>query len=406
MSSSSDQTAAAVHAIAWISRGRLFVQQPGREARQIESPFAQQALQREMRDTELNAWKGRSGVWGSLGIEPPGAAPWEEQNSRRQIFVRTIARAAKPTELFYVLDMGTVGGLFRYDLEHDIESRLVHRQGFVLSALSRHPADGRLAVALPHSSGTIGLSITRDDGLFGRTITLSDSIDDAPEWLPDGSERLVFHSSAFLRNDQGMALGNSAYRIEMLDLESEEAKTLHEEDGFDLLQPRVADDDCLMFIRRPYRSRNLHTPATFRDTALDVVLFPFRLARTFVYFFNFMSMMFAGKPLITAGGPGRQNPAAGNPYLMLWGQAVDTRRALSQQKGKGERVPIAPKDWELIRRDRTGSETVVAGNVLCWDLARDGSVFWSDGRSIYRRLEDGSTETVADGDVIERVVVL
>ncbi len=99
--------------IAWISHGRLFVKEPGKPSRELDSEFAKQALQREMRTAQMDAWKGRSGVWGSLGMEPPGVAQTEQQNPRRQIYFRTIARAEKSTELFYVLDMGMVGGLFR-----------------------------------------------------------------------------------------------------------------------------------------------------------------------------------------------------------------------------------------------------------------------------------------------------
>ena len=42
--------------VAWISRGRLFVQKPGKPVRELESDFAKQALQRELRDNQLNAW--------------------------------------------------------------------------------------------------------------------------------------------------------------------------------------------------------------------------------------------------------------------------------------------------------------------------------------------------------------
>jgi hypothetical protein len=46
-------------------------------------------------------------------------------------------------------------------------------------------------------------------------------------------------------------------------------------------------------------------------------MFRYRLLRTFVYFFNFLSMMFSGKPLISAGGPENSRQKI-NPYLMLW----------------------------------------------------------------------------------------
>ena len=391
--------------VAWISRGRLFVLKSGESLREIESDFSKQALQRDIRDLQVNAWKGRSGVWGNLGMQPPGAPPWENPDPRRQIRFVTAARGKSADEIFYVLDMGAVGGLFSYDMSADIERRLVHRQGFVLRHLSRHPVDGEIAMSLPREDGTIGLKITRPDGLFGKDITVSDSIDDAPCWHGDGSRRLVFHSSAIGRNENGYAVGQSASRIEMLDLESEELRVVHEEEHFDLLQPRYASDGSLTFIRRPWKPMATDRKVSLVDVAKDIVLFPYRLLRTFVYFFNFMSMMFSGKPLISAGGPENSRQKI-NPYLMLWGQAVDTQRILGQDRKGAARKPLVPNDWTLIRRSADGSETQLATNVLCWDVSSTGQIVYTDGRSIYSCAADGSMVTVTDSELIERIVVL
>lgn len=391
--------------VAWISRGRLFVQKPGKPVRELESDFAKQALQRELRDNQLNAWKGRSGVWGNLGMQPPGVAPWENPDPRRQIRFVSVARGKSSDELFYVLDMGAVGGLFSYDMETDIEKRLVHRQGFVLRHLSRHAVDGDLAMALPREDGTVGLKITRPDGLFGKDITLSDSIDESPCWHPDGSKRLVFQSSAIGRNEHGYAVGQSPYRIEVLDLNSEDLKVLHEEEHFDLLQPSVQADGSMLFIRRPYKATRGKQQVSLLDVAKDVVLFPYRLLRTFVYFFNFLSMMFSGKPLISAGGPENNRPAV-NPYLMLWGQAVDTQRIIGQDRKGAAKKPLVPNDWLLIRRAADGTETQLAANVLSWDISSDGQICYTDGRRIFHLKADGTASAIADSDVVERIVVL
>ena len=201
----------------------------------------------------------------------------------------------------------------------------------MLRDLSRHPKDGELALSLPRDDGTVGLKITRPDGLYGKDIALSDSLDESPCWLHDGSKQLVFQSAAIGRNEQGYLIGKSEYRIELLNLESDELKTLHEEEGFDLLQPRMISDGTLIYIRRPYQPQRTQQPVSFFDIALDVIMFPYRLLRTFVHFFHFMSMMFSGKPLISAGGPLARKTQP-NPYLMLWGAAVDTQRILKQDR--------------------------------------------------------------------------
>ncbi|MEQ9411223.1 MAG: hypothetical protein RIK87_26150 [Fuerstiella sp.] len=399
-----DASTASQPDIAWISHGRLFVKRGDAAVEEIESDFARSSLEREMRQTQNNSWKGRSGVWGNMGMEPPGMAPWEDVDPRRNIRFATVAKGENPGEIYYVLDMGAVGGLFRYDLDEGEETRLMHRQGFTAKDISRHPEDGALAVSLVREDGTVGLSVTRHDGLFGRTITVSDSIDEAPSWLRDGSRRLVFQSSAIARNEQGVAVGKSTYRIEQLDLDTEEIQNLHEEDDTDLLQPRLTDDGTTLYIRRPYRSDHRRPPSLLEVTQ-DVIYFPFRLARTFVYFFNFMSMAFSGKPLINAGGPD-QHRQAQSPYLMLYGQAIDTRHAMASGAGSDKSKPLVPKEWQLVSHSADGSQQTLADNVLCFDSNADGDIVFTDGRRIYQVTGPGQKTQIADGDLIEKVVLL
>ena len=389
--------------VAWISRGRLFVKRGDSPIEEIESDFALKSLEREMRRSHNNAWKDRSGVWGEMGMAPPGEAPWANADPRRNIRFVTMAKGDSPHEIYYVLEMGPVGGLFRYDMELEEESRLMHSQNFTAQDISRHPEDGQIAVSLRRDDGTMGLSIARHDGLFGKAVTLSDTVDEAPSWLPDGSMRLLFQSSAIGRNEHGVALGKSTCRVELLDLDREEITNLIEAEGEDLLQPRMTADDAVLFIRRPYKASHREPPSLW-EVAQDVLLFPFRLVRTFVHFFNFMSMAFSGKPLITSGGP-EQQKQANKPYLMLYGQAVDTRQAMAKGADKDQHKPLVPKEWELVSKSKDGRETVLAENVLAFDINAAGDIAYTDGRTIFR-LTGNTLQEIGSGDIIEKVVIL
>ena len=250
----------------------------------------------------------------------------------------------------------------------------------------------------------MGLSITRADGLFGKAVTLSDTIDEAPSWVPDGSRKLVFQSAAIGRNEAGVAVGQSTRRIELLDLDAEEITKLVEEENFDLLQPRMLNDGSVVFIRRPYRSTH-EKPATFLETLQDVIYFPFRIARTAVYLFHFLSVAVTGKPLMTAGN---QNPRQNdqNPWLVVYGHAIDTRKAIAAGVDKDPDRPLVPKDWELVRRTADGSETTLARNVATFDADADGRIIFSNGRSVFEITADGQTNRIGEGDLVEKVVLL
>ncbi|MEZ6128736.1 MAG: hypothetical protein R3C59_08640 [Planctomycetaceae bacterium] len=390
--------------IAWISRGRLFVKREGGDVQEIESDFAKNSLERELRHSSNNAWKDRSGVWGNMGMAPPGMAPWASVDAKRRIRFVTAAKGDSPDEIYYVLDLGAVGGLFKYNMELDEETRLVHSQSFTAQDISRHPENRQIAVSVRRDDGTMGLSINRHDGLYGKLITLSDTIDEAPSWLPDGSRRLLFQSSAIGRNDDGVAIGKSTCRVELLDLEAEEITKLHEEERLDLLQPRMTADETVLFIRRPYKSSH-REPPTLWEVTQDVFLFPFRLARTFVHLFNFLSMAVSGKPLITPGGPERESPSD-KPFLMLYGQAVDTRKAMDKGVGKDADRPLVPKEWELVSKTKAGDETVIAQNVLAFDVTPSGHIVYSDGRTIFSVRDGGRPQKIGSGDVIQKVVIL
>jgi hypothetical protein len=163
----------------------------------------------------------------------------------------------------------------------------------------------------------------------------------------------------------------------------------------------VKDYKCLSSKAAGEESWVMHCIAEF----LQHGMFRYRLLRTFVYFFNFLSMMFSGKPLISAGGPENSRQKI-NPYLMLWVQAVETQRIPGQDRKGTMRKPLVPNDWTLIRRSADGSEKQLATNVLSWDISSTGQIVYTDGRSIYCCAADGTVATVTDSELIEKIVVL
>jgi len=391
--------------VAWISRGRLFVKHGDAEVQEIESDFARNSLERDLKHSNNNAWKDRSGIWGEMGMAPPGMAPWSEGSKRRKIKFVTVAKGDSSNEIYYVLDLGPVGGLFKYDMDLDEETRLMHSQSFSVRDISRHPTDGELAVSVRRDDGTMGLSINRHDGLYGKLITLSDTIDEAPSWLPDGSKRLVFQSSAIARDEDGNSLGKTVTRIELLDIEQQEITKLFEEDYEDLLQPRMTDDDSVLYIRRPYKTSH-YKPPTLWEVTQDVFLFPFRLARAAFHTLNFISIASSGKPLAKSGGPEDRRPEKKQPLLMLYGQAVDTQHAIAKGVGKDNERPLVPKEWALISKPKDGIETVLAENVLTFDRSASGEIVYSDGRSVFH-LKNGKTKVkIGSGDIVEKVAIL
>jgi len=123
---------------------------------------------------------------------------------------------------------------------------------------------------------------------------------------------------------------------------------------------------------------------------LDALLFPFRLARAFFDFLNVFSLTFSKKPLTTASGPKVEGPDEKSMFLR--GRLVDAEQLLKEQEGKQEDPALVPKTWQLIKRDKAGSETVIADAVLAYDLAADGSVVYTNGRSVFQTQANNGAE--------------
>ena len=383
--------------VAYLAQGKLYRKAEGKPAGLIESRFAQDMIDRAVRGRERNEWKAKSAT-GQIMAGPMLWGSVQDPTSRR-IHISGITRGAKHGELIYALDTDSVGGFFAYDVSEQYERRLFHRNNFKAQHLSRHPAKELMACALPAEDGVTNIAVMQFDGKGLRIVTEGDSVDEAPSWVGSDGEVLVYQSAGIARYDTGHFAGQGPYAIHKLDLDRERMETLMEDDATDYLLPRMRPDGALYFIRRPYDA--IKGPAA-SSVLKDVVLFPFRLLWGIVGFLNFFTLMFSGKPMLTAGGPKREGPDP--KYMMLWGRMVDAEKAERAAK-KGEPAALVPNTWELVRRADNGEETILAHGVISYDLCTDGSVVYTDGSAVYHLDPGGTRRQLCAEKMIEHVIV-
>jgi hypothetical protein len=390
---------------AYLSQGRLLVKLPGQRARAVESAFAKETADRQARSRSIDGWKGRSAVWGQMGMAPPEWSQWEEagMEGQRRIAFRSVCRGPQPTDLMYVLDLQSVSGVFKYDLAQTSERRLMHRNDFVAGDLVCHREKGTLAVSLAQADGSAHLAFSDDEGRHWNHVTGGDSVDQSPAWIPGTERKLVFQSAGVGRSGHGIRMGLAPYAIETLNLDGDgQVHRLLEDDKCDLLLPKMTADGTLHFIRRPYKPAG-QPEFTFAQFCWDVLLLPFRLVLTVLHIFNFFSLMFSGQPLATSLSHGQRKAASQQQqFLMLWGHMVDTKRMLAKAP-KDQTAALVPKDWQLVRRDSQGIEEVLAEGVLAYDLTSAGDVIYTTGTAVYV-LKEGRPEKLWEDDLIEAVV--
>lgn len=380
--------------IVYLSQGKLYVKAPGAEAQLIESPFAEEVVQRQEQDKTNNAWKQRGSD--SNGLVPPSmlwAGQGRDSETRRPAIVHVEAGLA-PDEILYVLRMSRSQGLFRRHLGRNEERRILHRQEFAPVGLSACPRSGEMVVAARTAEGLAHLELLDREEHHQGTITGGDAFDSHPFHDPQHPGVVWFQSAGAGRTPEGTLVAFGPAHLNRLDQQSGTLTTVVELPDKDCMCPQVDQAGNLYYLRRPWRA-----PGQVSAWGLlkDIVLFPFRFGRAVIDFLNVFSLVFSKKPLKTAGGaPG---PATAKGKVWLYGMLVDVEDAARRHRGPDGTSSLVPRTWELVKRASDGQETVLDRGISSFAAAADGTVVCTDGFTV-RKL--GTTPTVLHrGAVIE-----
>jgi hypothetical protein len=381
-------------AVAFLSNRKLHVRQDG-TTRVIESEFERSVRERAASIERRHAWKSQG-----RGAMFMGGAFAAQSDVRNQVPVLLTGLAAGPSgALLYCMETDAVSGIFLRDAE-GIETRLFHTADFRVRHAALHPDGVNLAATAFHKTDLrSNIAVLPVHGTDFSEVTEGDSFDQLPRWVPGAKRRLVFQSAGIGRDAAGRFAGLGPCAIQQLDLDSGDLDEIASENGHDLLQPRQSEDGSLYYIRKPYESG-------IPDTSLvgslkDATLFPFRMARAIFQYFNVFSMMYTGKPLVTNRGAVQKQLDPRQAFI--YGNLARAQMAAPQEDDTHSRVPSS---WELIRRAPGGQCETIAGGVLTFDLAPDGSVLYCDGSSITRLAPDGRSERILKADSIDQILAL
>jgi hypothetical protein len=383
--------------IAYIAEQKLYIQQNGATAQLHESTWVQELLDRAERSRERNNWKSDGLAWNIRSGAMPGlmrGAPAEV----RHVAFASIARGRCANELYYSINTDHVGGIFQLEMPGNYERRLVHRNELCAIDLASHPTEPLLAVSLRNGDGTAHIGTMEVDHRGLRVVTEGDVIDEAPVWASK-PQTLIYQSAGIARDQNGFVRALGAYSLNELDLASNSHRVLLQNSAFDFLLPRIDRAGRLLYICRPYQGLPVASPLTVLQ---DVLLFPYRVVRTMVHVLHFLSLVFSGKPLISAGGPQQLGPSP--TELMLWGRVIKAQQAM--RRGSAAANALVPRDWRLVARHDNGEETTLAHHVVCYDLAPDGTIIYSDGSRIFSLDGTGEPTCIGQGTLIHKLAVI
>lgn len=376
---------------AFLSHGQIFFRPPGEAMQQLQSPYAQEAVDRQERARARHSWKQGT----SFGIAAGGGAR-DFDGAERPILATSAAYEANGDLLYFLTD-GGVGGLFRREAATGKELRVMLRPGLRLSDLAPSPDGQRVAARVEYKEGVSNIVLFDREGGQFREVTGGDSVDSAPAWIPDAPDFLLFQSAGLARNEQGHIVAQGNATLQRLDMASGRIIPVLEEATYDFLKPRVNGAGHLLYIRRPYEQPGYGAGSALSDT----LLFPFRLLRAVFHYLNFFSLMYSRKPLTSASGPAMR---ADIKDILLQGRRIDAEKALRRARLVQGVPSLVPDDWVLVSRTQQGDERVLATNVASYDLSPDGTIVYSNGRGVFVLDRDGSPRLAQADELVTEVV--
>ena len=359
------------YALAFISNGKLFYQEPGQDLRELQSPHVQSMVDRMERHHQLHGWKEGTAFGTSFAGQNNGQAPTDAVRIQA-----TSAQFVEHDRVLYVLKDESFGGLFEYDLSLDREKRLLHRQYLSLGDLRIDPETQQVLGAQHASNGAANIVVMDVDGNNYRELTSGDTVDAAPAWVPGQADTVLFQSAGLARNEAGYVVAQGPASIQMADTATGSLTAVLEDPRQDFLQPRVGPNGFLYFIRRPYEAPRYGAS----NLLVDTLLFPFRLLRALFHYLNFFSLMYTRKPLTTASGPAAQ---ADLKDILIKGKRLDAEAALRAPTRLNGVPSLVPASWQLVSRSPQGAEYVLASHVASFDIAADGTILFSNGYGVF-----------------------
>lgn len=384
-----------------INRGELWLRGGDGTARQIESPFARELIQREADSRRTTSWKHaeREDAGGMLS----GAALWGRGGAGGPMaparFLHVCRGEAR--HIYYLLSVGRSIGLFRYGLDDGRELRLFHRQQVPVLGMTYAPGARHLVLAVGQPDGTAQLEVYDEEGNAKGAVTGGDALDAAPAAMPGAASTLVYQSCGVARHPaSGVVVAMAHSTVNWIDYRSAQMDSLLDDPEWDFIAPRIAADGTLYAIRRP-----VEKPAHERagGAVKDTLMMPLRLGKAVFGYLNFFSMIYGKEPLRSAGGPRRPELDQDLGQLWLHGRMIELSKVQGDPRHAGNLVPAS---WELIAQEgRRAAPRVVASHVAHFDLAPDGTVLYSTGYEVFASAR-GEQRRLGRHDLVEGLAAL
>lgn len=217
----------------YISKGKLFLWGQSGQVEQVQSPYVQEMVDRMERRQQMHGWKQNTSL----------ATSFTGQNTiptGDQIEIQVISAEFVPdNKLIYFMRDSHVGGLFEYDITNNTERRLIHKQNLSFEDLKVDASGKHILASQVNANGIANIVKISDEGDSCTQLTEGDTVDQAPVWIPEDYNNILYQSAGLARGEEGYVVAVGPASIKMLDIKTNKLTTVLEHPEVDYIQPRV-----------------------------------------------------------------------------------------------------------------------------------------------------------------------
>lgn len=367
-----------MHAVYFIANGEMFCSD-GSGSKPIFSAAVDRYIRNSKEIARRKDWKTQGTGARFLGTYQPGS---EEMEVRAGVESLGLTDDGK---IIYAVNFEDSCGLYMKDPgdEKDAPETLLTRRSDTQLFSFDAQANGSRIIASISDGREKHLALYREEDPALRLITEGESVDISPIFDRNDPD-VVYYSSAGIFVNANHAVHYSHYVLNRFDTSTGQIDELLADEKYDYIYPRQDSEGRLYCIKRP-RAKERGVGSIF----LDVLLLPVRLLKALFFWLNFFSQRYSGESLSkTVKGPNpAKNQQAKEEDIFIEGNLIQVEKTLKENSTKNEKHPgIAPQSWELVRIDGSVEVSIQKG-VLDYAFAKDGTLFYSNGRYILKKSE-------------------
>lgn len=349
---------------------------------------------------QKNAWKTEGMGAAFRGMQPRPGHDLEAIDARAAVNGISFASNDK---VIYSLSVENYSGIFLKNPKDDAETEghIIHDNKTQFLNLDYNRRTDEIVVSVQDGHWQRHLALFEPKSARYRTVTEGDCFDENPVWGKAAPRSVYYDSAGVGKDGAGRVFGVGEKVINRLDLDSGTITELVSIPKYDCVLPKVNCQDTLYFVKRPHQK-----PGARGMSFKDFLLIPFRLARAIFVWIEFFTIRYTGQPLSSAGSDPAQAKQRDPKEIFINGNMVNAEQALRENRARGEAFPgVAPRTWELMRREKDGELRSIKKGVIDFDLSGDNDLIYSNGKYIIRMDRSGKETVIDTIDLVSRVRV-